>query len=505
MSTAPPTPFKVKAMSPYQARNDTEVSLNVGEIYTVYQTDGKGLWWQTKNTNGRPGWFPASYTTVVNESQTTPPPPQTETPKTPKPQETKTETPKTPKPQQTETKQTQTQTETTQTDEDIKMTVKTVNIQSSKKDTGNKEDVPPPSRPPKIEKGDTTCYVSIQIVEAKNLLPIGGSESKTNPTAFIFRREILDDGKGEKLFNTSTLKKTCNPRWNEKFQINVNDAESEIIVIRFCHGSKPVFKGKGFLGEISFPLRGSVRDFDHPGYQFKFYPITGKSEKPPDPTGEVKIFIQYVDTKSVGKPTDFKQVSHIGWSNDGGFDIKNIPPEWKQIFQKAGIKKKDLENNPELAREVVNIMNQAQEEAEEKGGDINITQEVKISTNAPPPPPMGGGGVKAPPPPPMGGGGGIKAPPPPPKTEITIQSGGGGHEEDFGGGEERGGLLKQIQEGTKLKKVEVNENRESVGGGGQGTLLSILQNAVQKNRKDIEGEDEDKDEWSNDWDEEEED
>jgi len=250
-----------------------------------------------------------------------------------------------------------------------------------------------------------------------------------------------------------------------------------------------------FLGEISFPLRGSVRDFDHPGYQFKFYPITGKSDKGPDPTGEVKIFIQYVDTKSVGKPTDFKQVSHIGWSNDGGFDIKNIPPEWKQIFQKAGIKKKDLENNPELAREVVNIMNHAQEEAEEKGGSIQYNQEVKVGTNAPPPPPMMG---KAPPPPPVG----TKGPPPPPKSEIggappvpQLQH----VETNSGGDEERGGLLQQIRQGTSLKKVEVNEGGRD-GDGGGGTLLSILQNAVSKNRKDIEGEDDEKEEeWSNDW------
>jgi len=492
MSTTPPTPFKVKAMSPYQARNDTEVSLTVGEIYTVFQTDGKGLWWQTKNTSGRPGWFPASYCQVVKEEQSTPPPPKTETPKQsppPKIETTKTET-------KTETTKTEPKTETPKTEtegqDDVKMSVKTVSIQSSRKQSQTNEEVPPPAKPPKIEKGETTCYVLIQIVEAKNLKAVDGSESKTSPCAHIFRREVLDDGKGEKLFSTSAMKKTTSPKWNEKFQVNVNDAESEILVIRFSSGSKPVFKGKEFLGEISFPLRGAVRDFDHPGYQFKFYPITGKSDKGPDPTGEVKIFIQYVDTKSVGKPTGFKQVSHIGWSTDGGFDIKNIPPEWKQIFQKAGIKKKDLENNPELAREVVNIMNQAQDEAQETGGQVSTSQEVKISTNAPPPP--SGGGVKAPPPPPIGGG--IKtAPPPPQKTEVTEET----HTQtDDGGG--RGDLLQQIRLGKNLTKVVVNENRSSNTGN---TLLNTLQNALQNHRKDIEGEDDEGDDWSNEgWDEE---
>jgi len=493
MSTAPPTPFKVKAMSPYNARNDTEVSLTVGEIYTVFQTDGKGLWWQTKNSNGRPGWFPASYCQVVKDE--TPPP---------KVEEKKPEQPPAPAPKPQEVPKPKT--DSPKTEEEVKMTVKTVNIQSSqKKGTSSTEEVPPPSRPPKIEKGETTCYVLIQIVEGKNMKPVDGAESKTNPCAHIFRREVLDDGKGEKLFSTSVMKKTINPKWNEKFQINVNDAESEIAVIRFSSGPKPQFKGKNFLGEISFPLRGAVRDFDHPSYQFKFYPITGKSEKGPDPTGEVKIFIQYVDTKGVGKPTDFKQVSHIGWSNDGGFDIKNIPPEWKQIFQKAGIKKKDLENNPELARDVVNIMTQAQEEAEEKGENINMTQEVKVVTNAPPPPPISG--MKAPPPPPSGG---FKPAPPPPRPGSTSggttggTTGGGSTEppvvEESGVG--RNDLLKQIQQGTSLKRVEVTERPNPQGN----TLLSTLQSALQNHRKDIEGEDEEVDDWSNDgWDEEEDD
>jgi len=348
----------------------------------------------------------------------------------------------------------------------------------------------------------------IQIVEARNLKPMDGSESKTNPTAYIYRREILDDGKGEKLFNTSTMRKTVSPRWNEKFQINVNDCESEIIVIRFCSGNKPVFKGKNWLGEISFPLRGAVRDFDHPGYQFKFYPVTGKSDKGPDPTGEVKIFIQYVNTKSVGKPTDFKQVSHIGWSNDGGFDIQNIPGEWKQIFQKAGIKRKDLENNPELARDVLNIMNTAQDEAKESGlNTVSINQEVKVTTNAPAPPQMGNAPPppkmgNAPPPPKMGNAPPPpkvgNTPPPPPKNEGTPPQEGGEVESTDGVG--RGDLLKQIRDGTRLNKVVVNENRDSTTQGS--TLLSTLQNALLIHRKDIEGQDEDKDDWDNDWSEE---
>jgi len=384
-----------------------------------------------------------------------------------------------------------------------------MSIQERSETVDTSEQVPQPSKPPKRENSESPAYVILQIVEARGLRAVDGSENKTNPTAFIFRREILDDGKGEKLFSTSEKKKTLAPQWNERFQINVTDAESEIVVIRFGNGAKgsSVLKGKNFLGEISFPLRGSVRgDFDTPKYQFRWFPITGKQEKCPDPTGEVKIFIQYVDTRAMGKPTDFQQVSHIGWDPDGGFDIKNIPQEWKSLFKKANIKKKDLEDNPELQRQVLTIMQQAQGDAEALGTQVSSSQFVPVvNAPPPPPPPSGGGGPKAPPPPPSGGGGpkappppspGLKAPPPPP-------SGGGGQDMggDDGGGGGRGGLLDQIKMGTSLKKVDINESRKSEAPESGGTLLSTLQNALMMHRGAIEGDDEEggDEEWSNDW------
>jgi len=41
----------------------------------------------------------------------------------------------------------------------------------------------------------------------------------------------------------------------------------------------------------------------------------------------------------VSAPTDFKHESHIGWDSERGFEIRNIPPEWKKLFQAAGVKK----------------------------------------------------------------------------------------------------------------------------------------------------------------------
>jgi len=47
-------------------------------------------------------------------------------------------------------------------------------------------------------------------------------------------------------------------------------------------------------------------------------------------------------------PTMVAHVSHIGWDPANGFQIRNIPPEWKMLFKSAGVRRADLEN-PETA------------------------------------------------------------------------------------------------------------------------------------------------------------
>ena len=42
------------------------------------------------------------------------------------------------------------------------------------------------------------------------------------------------------------------------------------------------------------------------------------------------------------KPTNFRHKSHIGWDPEKGFDLDNIPADWKKLFQQAGIKKSEL-------------------------------------------------------------------------------------------------------------------------------------------------------------------
>ena len=46
----------------------------------------------------------------------------------------------------------------------------------------------------------------------------------------------------------------------------------------------------------------------------------------------------------IGLPTNFQHITHIGWDEQKGFQVENLPPEWKNLFKTAGIKRKDLEN-----------------------------------------------------------------------------------------------------------------------------------------------------------------
>jgi hypothetical protein len=199
---------------------------------------------------------------------------------------------------------------------------------------------------------------------------------KTSPTAVVFVRDpIADkDDVGRKIESTATLDKTVDPKWNEMFQLIVTDAERETVTVRIVSGKKYDKKDtKNFLGEVSFPLRGSVRDYDAPNYQYKWYNVTGK-----DCTGKVHIYIEYFDSRVTSAPTNFQRVGHIGLDANGQFDVSNIPPELKRLFQSVGIKKSDLKDAA-FAKTVFNAIDQF----EKSGGDLNAASTALAAGLAP--------------------------------------------------------------------------------------------------------------------------
>ncbi|TPX40831.1 hypothetical protein SeMB42_g03087 [Synchytrium endobioticum] len=105
-----------------------------------------------------------------------------------------------------------------------------------------------------------------------------------------------------------------------------------------------------------------------------------------------------IDKSMIGAPTDFKHVSGVGYDKKTGFSAHNIPPEWKQIFAKAGITEDQLQDRA-TAKVVRKFMQQH--------GGVEATRR-------PPPPPPGAAAVKRPPPPPPPSRGSRPPPPPPP-------------------------------------------------------------------------------------------
>jgi Wiskott-Aldrich syndrome protein len=148
-------------------------------------------------------------------------------------------------------------------------------------------------------------------------------------------------------------------------------------------------------------------------------------------------------------PRGFRHESHIGWDPNQGFEIRNIPPQWKALFQAAGVKKSEL-RDAETAKFMMNVI----QDAMTSGGD-----------GSPPPPPPGpadsssssGGGAAPPPPPPPPGPGGAAAPRPPPGPSPAKTSAPPPAPPPPAASaptEERGGLLSQIRTGTSLRKVD---------------------------------------------------
>jgi hypothetical protein len=520
MAQTPPIPFDVKAISAYTARNGNELSLEVGKVYRVLATDGRGVWWQSKTDEGQVGWFPANYTTVIEAApppvvQQAAPPPEPQPQISARPAGVEPVAAAQPQVQQpiAATGQSSAQPAVVQAQHNPSNGQQAANSVPSDRGVPAKTSLDPAlnAKPPLKDP----CTVTVHLVESThNTLPSGKS-----PSVFVYKKQVTerDIKKLKPLFSLANKAKAGPFKWGEAFSIYVRDAEMDVICLRF--NFKDAKSDSGFIGEIEFPLRGAVRKFDKPNGIFQWWPL----KKGNDTIGQALIFIEYCDPRPFSGPSDVQHKGHVGITQGGGFEIRDIPQEWKQLFRVLNIKKKDLENNAEMAQEVLGIMQQAVKDgvwtgsagAEPANQDYEddhpssqrtpaatpivstpqpTHQEQTRSTAAPPPPPVpssGGGGPKPPPPPPMVSGGGPKPPAPPPPHQANS----GAPAKPSGGGGGQMSLLEQIQKGTSLKPAEIKDIQKGAGSTGN-ALADTLLNAMSKYRVDIEGKDnDDADDW----------
>lgn len=239
--------------------------------------------------------------------------------------------------------------------------------------------------------------------------------------------------------------------------------------------------------------------------------------------------------------------------------IRNIPPEWKKLFQQAGIRKSELRDK-ETAAMLMNIVGSTLGAAAPPippmmgnppppppmmgnpppppsmktpphGGPPPMANPMMRSKStmidrtpppapggrmppgppgpsspagAPPPPPMMGSPAPPPPPPPPMNS---PAPPPPPPmmtkshSSPNMSSGGGG---GGGGGDGRADLLSAIRGGTQLRKVEealpdISALPEAESKSIVDTLALAIQARRMNIQEDDEGDDDDEDDEDDEW------
>ncbi|XP_068595455.1 WASP like actin nucleation promoting factor a [Brachionichthys hirsutus] len=122
----------------------------------------------------------------------------------------------------------------------------------------------------------------------------------------------------------------------------------------------------------------------------------------------------------IGTPSNFQHIGHVGWDPNTGFDLNNLDPELKNLFDMCGISEAQLKD-----RETSKVI---YEFIEKKGGVEAVKNELR--RQAPPPPPSRGGPPPPPPhhnstpplPPPPPSRVGRGAPPPPPPARAPVSA-----------------------------------------------------------------------------------
>uniref|UniRef100_A0A3P8THU5 Actin nucleation-promoting factor WASL n=1 Tax=Amphiprion percula TaxID=161767 RepID=A0A3P8THU5_AMPPE len=123
----------------------------------------------------------------------------------------------------------------------------------------------------------------------------------------------------------------------------------------------------------------------------------------------------------IGTPSNFQHIGHVGWDPNTGFDLNNLDPELKNLFDMCGISEAQLKDR-ETSKVIYDFI-------EKKGGVEAVKNELR--RQAPPPPPSRGGPPPPPPPPhcstpppppPPPSRGSRGAPPPPPPSRAPVSA-----------------------------------------------------------------------------------
>ncbi|XP_059916609.1 WASP like actin nucleation promoting factor a isoform X1 [Gadus macrocephalus] len=146
----------------------------------------------------------------------------------------------------------------------------------------------------------------------------------------------------------------------------------------------------------------------HPAPQQQLYQLNNRLVHRKDKKTKSKK--KRLTKADIGTPSNFQHIGHVGWDPNTGFDLNNLDPELKNLFDMCGISEAQLKD-----RETSKVI---YEFIEKKGGVEAVKNELR--RQAPPPPPTRGGPPPVPPPPPSRGGRGAPPPPPPSRAPSSA-------------------------------------------------------------------------------------
>ncbi|XP_041833381.1 LOW QUALITY PROTEIN: WASP like actin nucleation promoting factor b [Melanotaenia boesemani] len=121
----------------------------------------------------------------------------------------------------------------------------------------------------------------------------------------------------------------------------------------------------------------------------------------------------------IGTPSNFQHVGHVGWNPNTGFDLNNLDPDLKNLFDMCGISEAELKDK-ETSKVIYDLI--------EKNGGVEAVRD-ELRRQPPPPPPSRGGpppppphhsSAPPPPPPPARGGRGVPPPLPPSRAPVSA-------------------------------------------------------------------------------------
>ncbi|KAJ8249642.1 hypothetical protein COCON_G00228580 [Conger conger] len=160
----------------------------------------------------------------------------------------------------------------------------------------------------------------------------------------------------------------------------------------------------------------------------------------------------------IGTPSNFQHIGHVGWDPNTGFDLNNLDPELKNLFDMCGISEAQLKDR-ETSKVIYDFI-------EKKGGVEAVKNELRRQG----PPRWCGRALRRRPRPRLLRPGPRPGPPPPPHP----QNGGG---EPLPSPQGKSALLEQIRGGTQLKRVEPGSR--PVSSTGRDALLDQIRQGIQ--------------------------